>query len=235
MRASKTTGMWQEPYYECPVGESIFTVDVTKSSPSRLKAIRIMDELIVDLNNMKAKRILDFGAGKLRNTIPLLKEGFQVYACEYQRQFEHYSKSIEMLEATRKYRNFKTLIYPHEFRSSTVEFDAILLIYVMNIIPDPDHRKLILESCAQRLKQNGRLLWVTPGYDTHMNRRCIDKYEYEDGHILNVRGTHQTFYAEFRVVQIDDMVLRPELGFKFEKRYEFGKNRARLYSKSKAP
>lgn len=183
-------------------------------------------------NDKNFKNICDFGTGKLRNAEPFLKSGFTVYAVEYEEQFQ-YNASAKMLKfLQKKYpKRFKKLIFPSAFEASKVEFDAVLLIFVIHTIPSPEDRNLIIKICSEKLRKGGLLIWVTPYGDTNMRRLCKDQYAYKDGWILHAgTGTsRKTFYTEFRVPQIEDMMERH--GLTFIERLDFFKNPARVYER----
>jgi 2-polyprenyl-3-methyl-5-hydroxy-6-metoxy-1,4-benzoquinol methylase len=225
------------PYYKCAIEDKTYTVDVTLSAPPQTqRPSPIIEDLInylqeARVNGKQIKRICDFGAGKLRNIRSLIKKGFTVYAVEYGEQFQPNSASEQMLDTLRKdyKKQFKKLIFPSEFQDSSVEFDAVLLIFVTHIIPYPEDRHHVIKCCAEKLKKGGLLFWTTPYGDTNMRRLCNDKYKYRDGWLFHIQDTRQTFYTEFKVSQIDNMILNH--GFDFVKRLEFYKNPARIYVK----
>ena len=67
-------------------GKSI-TVDVTLSVNPALGPNQAITEAIAFFKRKNVKKVLDFGAGALRHTLPLLKEGFQVCAVDFEEQF----------------------------------------------------------------------------------------------------------------------------------------------------
>lgn len=181
--------------------------------------------------NKDFKIICDFGAGKLRNVRPFLEKKFTVYAVDYEEQFQ-YKKTIGMEgELQRDFpKRFKSSIFPEDFETLEIEFDIVLLIFVTHIIPSQDDRKLIIKMCSEKLRKDGLLIWVTPK-DTKMKRLCKDQFRYKDGFIFRAesRSKKKTFYTEFQVPQIDEMVERHRL--KFIDRFDLHKNPGRIYEK----
>lgn len=179
------------------------------------------------------KTICDFGAGKLRNVKPFLKEGFTVFAVDYEKQFR-YNASKAMQENLRHHfprRRFKKLIFPSDFDTKELDLDAVLLIFVNHIIPSPRDRDFIIRICSEKLRRGGLLVWVTPYWDAHMRKLFKPQYRYRDGWILHAetQAERKTFYTEFKVPQIDEMVGKH--GLKFIERIDFYKNPARIYEK----
>jgi hypothetical protein len=111
--------------------------------------------------------ILDFGAGNLRNTMYLLKKGYQVRSVEFKGTKET-EKKIE--EKTEEYKNqYKKLVFPHEFFESKEKFGLILLINVCSIMPVPSERLLAIQYCREKLTENGLILLFTIHNDRHNN------------------------------------------------------------------
>src|SRR5689334_587934 len=79
--------------------------------------------------------ILDFGAGKLRNTIYLLDKGYNVRAVEFEKTQHASKQSKDMYQKALSYSGqFDKLVFPHEFFQSDLKFDLVILINVANII-----------------------------------------------------------------------------------------------------
>src|SRR4051812_13704738 len=66
-----------------------FTIDVTSSiAPSLSANAGLIASITKWMKEHHCVRILDFGAGALRHTIPLLRAGFEVTAVEYENAFK---------------------------------------------------------------------------------------------------------------------------------------------------
>jgi len=127
-------------------------IDVTNSVPPfdspKQTLGSVLDEIVKTLP--KNSLILDFGAGKLRNTIYLLSKGHNVRAVEFEKTQEATPTAKQMYEVARGYgRKFDKLVFPHEFFQSNLKFDLILLINLCNIMPVPAERLLVLQYCRE--------------------------------------------------------------------------------------
>src|SRR2546428_1359868 len=168
--------MWESPIYKLnqPFGKdkhknSLYreiVIDVTKSAPSfsaPQKALRsALTRTIAETKLKKSAKILDFGSGKLRNALYFLARGYNVCSVEYESMFVGSKQAASaLLKAERYKKRFSTLIYPHQFATCKDEFDLAMLINVMNIMPIPAERLLVLNYCNKRLRPGGHLLWYT--------------------------------------------------------------------------
>src|SRR5437667_10433899 len=81
--------IWQKPLYQLTTknGKKI-VIDVTSSVSPGLPPNKVIDTLIPFFQQKNVERIIDFGAGSLRHTFPLLDAGFQVCAVEFQENFD---------------------------------------------------------------------------------------------------------------------------------------------------
>src|SRR5439155_27303182 len=96
------------------------------------------------------ERIIDFGAGSLRHTFPLLDAGFQVCAVEFQENFDRPVCAKALAEA-KQHSNFSTLIYPNDFISDRRRFDAAFLCYVLQVMPIRTERDTVLKHLRKKL------------------------------------------------------------------------------------
>ena len=79
-----------DPYYDVTIqAGSRVRIDVTNSISASSGANAAISETIIPwLRSQGCRRVLDFGAGALRHTIPFLKSGFEVIAVEYKEAFD---------------------------------------------------------------------------------------------------------------------------------------------------
>jgi SAM-dependent methyltransferase len=235
--------MWNSPVYKLnrPLGfdkhknrryEQI-VIDVTKSAPpfsvpgSTLeKALRAT---IAAAGIHRDQAILDFGAGKLRNALFLLKGGYRVCGVEYKQLFEESDQAKSLLQSAKRHGSrFSRLVYPHQFNQSNQKFDLALLINVINIMPVAAERLLVLQYCHQKLRPNGHLLWYTQRGDADYRDRLIPRYAIGDGHYVGRGNKYKTFYREFTVAEID--ALLAGAGFELVRSIAAtARNQARLY------
>jgi SAM-dependent methyltransferase len=179
-------------------------------------------------------RILDFGAGKLRHTVPLLELGHQVTAVDYRDLFDRPSDQVkENLAIAKTHGNrFGQLVYPSDFVAlNDRQFDLVLLINVLNIMPDPLERLFVIEHCGKRLRANqGHVLIFCQHGDSDQIAAAADAVT--DGGCTEGKG-RKTFYKDYN--DRDEIIrLVKVMGFKHEEsvKIDAGKNHALLFKKS---
>ena len=239
--------MWESPIYKLNqfVGTDEddnrvykqIVIDVTRSAPSfAAPGIALTGALEMTLAAAGVgpqDTILDFGAGKLRNTLYLLQRGYRVCAVEYAHQFTHSKPARENLaRAEAEFGDrFSKLIYPADFVASTRRFKLVLLINVVTIMPVPSERQLVLQACHQQLADGGFLLWYTQRGDAHYQERLEDRYRIGDGVYVGLNAKLKTFYREFTVAEIDRLLA--QAGFEYDRKVDATwRNQSRLYRKS---
>ena len=81
---------FENPYYSGKTGAGdTIRIDVTNSISAGLEGSSgLVDAVTNWMDERGLTTILDFGAGALRHTIPLLEAGFQVTAVEYREAFQ---------------------------------------------------------------------------------------------------------------------------------------------------
>jgi len=238
--------MWKSPLYIYkmmdkldPADDSEILVDVTWSAkpthatmaPSLEKALRVTFDYL-DKSKLK---ILDFGAGKLRHTIPLLEIGHFVDACDYRSLYEKPSQEIKKnLEKARKYKKyFSQLIYPADFAKIAVQYDLIMMVNVLNVMPEPLERYFVLQKCNQHLSNGGYLLWFCQYGDAEQLNSTED-FRITDGGCTTKKG-RKTFYKDYNSRKA---VLRMMgvMGFEYVSlKIDAGKNHALLFKRTQKP
>jgi SAM-dependent methyltransferase len=240
-------GIWQSPIYEFRVpagaddsGNDLIkevVVDVTTSAPrfeDPGKTLgRILGEALDYLRLEKRERIdriLDFGAGKLRNTIFLLQKKHNVTAVEFGNLSTDSPQGQRLLAKAKRFRKrFKELVFPHQFTRSGAKFDLALLVNVLNIMPVPSERLLVLQHCHEKLRKGGHLFWYTQYGDYDQNKRCTAANVLGDGYYIGKTTKFKSFYREFSAHEIDEMLISS--GFALVKTFDVSHNQARLYRK----
>ena len=236
--------VWQKPLYPFRIPTGLDTndkqtfaeiyIDVTGSAPSfdtpGSYLSNVFEELLKKFPKTKKLQILDFGAGKLRNTIYFLEKGHTVYACEYE-NLKNSSKHAKTLfaKADDYSKRFKEYIFPEEFIKSKEQFDLILLINVLNVMPVPAERWLVLLHCHQRLNKDGLILWYSQFGDKDQRNRCTDENKISDGWYMGKNSRYKTFYREFFDPEIKGMFL--SCGFDYVESIKVPHNQARLFKK----
>jgi hypothetical protein len=212
-------------------------IDVTRSAPSFAtpgKALSSALEVTLEAAGIgPADTILDFGAGKLRNTLYLLERGYRVCAVEFADQFTHSKPARENLARARSEfaGRFSTLLYPADFIASDRRFKLVLLINVINIMPVSPERLLVLQACHGKLADGGFLLWYTQRGDAHYEERLKQQYRIGDGVYVGRHAKYKTFYREYTVDEID--ALLAQAGFTYDRKVEATwRNQSRLYRKT---
>lgn len=227
--------MWESPIYKFKTKvegkEKEILIDVTGSAPTfkvpgkQLESA--FDVLLKGLDPKKTK-ILDFGGAKLRNTIYLLEEGFTVYACEFEDLFKRSKQADELLKKAKTYPNFKSLVFPNDFLDYEGEFDVLLLINVLDIMPIPIERLCVLALCREKMKKNGRLLWYTQ-HGAYTKENAVTKLL--DGLVTGKGRKYHMFYRDFSRKEIHEMLM--STGFSFNNKFKFpsvGGNQAYVFN-----
>jgi hypothetical protein len=222
--------LWDKPIYQMQSsrGETL-TIDVTNSVSAGLGPHQAIHEVIPFLQRHDVQSIVDFGAGALRHTMPLLAAGFQVCAVEFQEAFAR-PACKKALQQARRYHGFSALIWPREFRRDSRKFDAALLSYVVQIMPVPDERDLVLAMLKKKLKKGGFILYLSR-YGQPLPGK---QFECGDGHFMGPRRKTHTFYREFSTELTHETFKRikfePVTGTPLRKR---GNEQVFLYSRKK--
>ena len=222
---------WESPLYEFQLTNRKVVVNVTRSCPSFSVPTPGVSDIAAELRKEGRRRVLDFGAGKLRNTLFLLKlkAGFKVWAVEYKDCFET-PAGEERLEKAQNYKGFFLKKWPHEFLGSDFEVDAVLLINVANVVPDEADRKRIVAESAARLKRGGWFLWMSQFGEPHYKPGVTKRLGSQDGGwFYSLDDTHQTYYKEFTIPEIKAYFDGKQ--FKELRKLNAGHHRAFLFEK----
>jgi len=198
---------WKSPYYKYIITKrkKKVTINVTSSIPSFNIPIKGLSDVVAEFKKRKFKTIIDFGAGKLRNTMYLLQENFKVYSVEFKEAFST-PNAKERLEEARSFKNFFFLKYPKDFLDFNKMADAIIMVNVVNIVPEESERKKILRECAIRLKHNGLLLLMTQYGEPHYRPGVTKRLKLNDGWIYGLNRTYQTFNREYSIPELKELV-----------------------------
>lgn len=217
--------MWESPIYkfEEEVSEKgkilkkPFVINVTYSVPRSLpdpgNALKGVFNKITKDKDPEKLQILDFGAGKLRNTIWLLQKGFTVHAVEFKELGDRLDGAKEQWTLAKKFPNFKPLVFPGDFIDQNEKFDIILLINVVNVMPIPPERFALLCLLREKIKNNGILLWHQwRGLATGQSKYS-DENAFIDGYLMGQKN--HTFYSEYSREQTFEIL--SATGFSFNK------------------
>lgn len=221
---NRVAGSWKTPLYQ--YGK--ITIDVTSSISAGLGPHRRLADKFIPLANekLKKRRVLDFGAGALRHTLPLLKANFEVCAVEFKEAFER-KEAGEAIERAKASNNFSSLIWPEQFKNDRRRFDAALIIYVLQVMPEASEREAVIKYISGKL--------VEPGYLLYMSRwgqvtKEMKGRKLNDGCWMWPDRARHSFYTEFTHEQTNEMMERH--GFKREASWsEGGTEQVFLYRK----
>jgi len=183
---------WKSPIYKYAGGKIV--IDVTTSISSGLPPHRVLKrDFMPYIRKLGHRRILDFGAGALRHTLPMLAYDVEVCAGEVEAAFGR-EVAMEALEKARRRANFSTLIWPAGFKKDGRRFDAAVLSYVLQTMPEKEERKEVVKLIAKKLVDGGHLLYLSRTdqitRETNARRVCDGYYMWPE------RETH-SFYTEF--------------------------------------
>lgn len=199
---------WKSPIYRFRDSGPEVVIDVTTSvSPGLPPHQIIRREFIPLLGQRESIRVLDFGAGALRHTLPLLRAGFEVCAVEFERTFTRPASSRALARA-RKNSNFTTLIWPHEFLRDRRRFDAAILAFVIQTMPRPDERAVALRAISEKLVRDGYLLYMARYGQITAGMRL---HRVGDGFFTWPKRSEHSFYREFGTEETHRMMKRRKL------------------------
>jgi hypothetical protein len=195
---------WELPLYAYDLPSRKIVVNVARSCPSFAVPTPGIPDVAAELRKEGKHRVLDFGAGKLRNALYLLgrKVGFRVWAVEFKDCFET-PAGQERLEEAKKHAGFFLKKWPDEFLKADFAVDAVLLVNVANVVPDEGDRRKIVRECTKRLSRGGWFLWMSQYGEPHYKPGVTKRLQAPDsGWFYNLDKEHQTYYKEFTIPEI---------------------------------
>lgn len=224
--------LWSSSIYrlKAKAGHDV-TIDVTTSINAALQANSVFIETIIPLFTERGvKRIVDFGAGSLRNTIPLLPAGFSVCAVEFERAFAR-DVCREAKATAEQFTNFTPLVWPEAYLKDHRRFDAALLCYVLQTMPIPTERLAVLRSLKKKLVGDAYVVYMSR---YNQIRGKIDaKQRVSDGYYMWPRRAEHSFYREFETQETHDLFAR--FGFRpLRSLSQRGTEQMVLYGRGKA-
>lgn len=147
-------------------------------------------------------RVLDYGCGKLRYTIPLARRVATVCAVDSEYQLARSQAIGGQTTTVREYASHLSnvvVMTPEECLSSSIVCDYVLCANVLSAIPDLDARTEVLAAAAGRLSSHGRGLVCTQyrhsSFAEYAN--CDRARRYADGYLIRDKshGTSASFYG----------------------------------------
>jgi hypothetical protein len=220
--------MWEKPIYRLKAknGKYVY-IDVTTSCSPGLKCNEVFKKVVQFFKRHNIETILDFGAGSLRHTFPLLKSGFRVCAVEFKEQLQRpYCKKA--LKRAQKSANFSALIFPDQFIKDNRKFDAAILSFVVPTMPITKERKALFKLIKKKLKRDSVIFWMSQYGKYGIALKETNRVS--DGWYLNPSRNMHSFYTEFKNDEIDRML--KEIKYKrILSPSKRGNDQFRLYSK----
>jgi hypothetical protein len=149
---------WESPIYKLAVPKCPLTVNVTGSAPNFEVAVGGVPDLPAKFREHRCRRVLDLGAGYLRNSIALLKSdpGLFVTAVEYPECLDSKFGNARLAEASSYGSRFE-LKSPKQFSDGSQIYDAAIIVDVVHIVPLVETRKEIVVKCGAHLRPGGLL------------------------------------------------------------------------------
>lgn len=187
---------YQGPKFEYrlkyPGKDKNVTVDVTRSAPRGNLALNAqMIQTLKEFFVGPGENVLDFGAGAWLRYITMInktmsRRPLELYVVEYEEAFKNRSSGVQpvvtnLRKTFNQYAIFQT---PEKFASRAKRgtcFDLILLINVLNTIPEEDHRAVIFRTLAKRLNPLG---WLVVDQRIWVKSENPEAPKYGDGWII---------------------------------------------------
>lgn len=200
---------WDSPIYQLRIPKRRLTVKVTLSAPNFPGPLRALSDLSPAFREHGVKSILDFGAGKLRNTLSLLRQanGFKLTAVEYAECLNKSEWAKARLADAQSFGQSFHFQTPREFIDDSEVFDAVLLIDVLHIIPLKQVRKAIIDTCTNRLRSGGLLFLSAVHGEPNQQPGNQRRYSFGDGSCFSVqknqrfqRFAHEYHFDEFKAL-----------------------------------
>lgn len=139
--------------------------------------------------------ILDYGCGRLRNTKYLLENGFKTSILDSEFQLDKQASKIKSLNI---HNSFNTTNINFNF-----QYDAILLSFVLNVIPDIEERELVLSNIYKLIKDDG-IVYIEVR-DNKFIKDLKSKDLYKDG-VLTGKGNSKTFQKPYSNSELKDFL-----------------------------
>ena len=143
----------------------------------------------------KDMEILDYGAGRLRNALYLLKEGFSnISLIDTKEQIKNWDKHKE---------KFKEIYSIDEIESVNKKYDYILCSYVLNVIPSYEERVTVIKNINRLLNNNGVAIIEVRGENSLKEVKY--KESFNDGYICG-KNKIRTFQKPYSMNDIIEFI-----------------------------
>ena len=176
---------------------SKFEIRVENSAPSQRIPAKSLEFLKQHLDGSKAKSVVDYGFGRLRNVETLLQLTNDLTIVDIPEQVLRMKEEIPP--------GLRRKVYtPNDFFSLKKRYEVIVCIAVLHIIPIPSLRKNILEQLNLKLNPRGVLMLDVPIHESYYSDES--KFERHNDGILLGTGKTRTFRKNFDSEELDDLV-----------------------------
>ncbi|MHC4621129.1 MAG: methyltransferase domain-containing protein [Planctomycetota bacterium] len=194
-------------------------VDVTRSAPHgkvtlNAQMVQTLKEFLVG----PGERVLDFGAGAWLRYVTMINNTMnhrplELYVVEYEEAFKNRSSDAqpEVTNLRNKLNTYATFWTPQKFASRAkreTHFDLILLINVLNTIPEEEHRAVIFRTLAKRLRPTG---WLVVNQRIWVETENPEAPKYGDGWIIE-QPNYCTYRAGTGATWFNNMAREAGLG-----------------------
>ncbi len=201
------SSLFENPIYRLTAksGKKV-TIDVTSSLSAGLPPNKVVADTLVDFFHSKhVETIVDFGAGALRHTFPLLEAGFEVCAVEFEEQLKKPAVAEAYAKAEHDFPNFCTLVWPKHFKKDKRHFDAALVCYVLQVMPIRKERDVVLQLLKKKLNAESYLLVMSRfGQSRGIPKEQVVK----DGFYMYPERDAHSFYSELPTEQLRKQIER---------------------------
>ncbi|MEG0908743.1 MAG: methyltransferase domain-containing protein [Bacilli bacterium] len=173
----------------------------------------------------KDKRILDYGCGKLRNSIYLLDNEFKVSICDTKDQLINLNNNDKYEKQLAK---FEDVFCCDGQVVTTDKYDIILNSFVLNVV-DENTRRQILSNIRLMLKDDGYLYIEVRTYKDIENAKF--KTPFQDGFLMGKQSI-RTFQKPFYIDELENFLLIN--GFNVQYTKDTGKSIIAIATKEKS-
>ena len=198
---------------------SEFTILVENSAPSQGKPAKSARWASEILQNLGIYNVADLGCGRLRNLIIFENHFSEITLIDTDLQCDRIRGLTPEVE------NIK-LITSSIFQEEQKLYEAIFLISVLHIIPEPKMRSDLLDLAISKLTRPGFLIVDVPTGISYYRHKCTNDRKYSDGYVMG-HGRHRTFYKNFHAKDLDALLSMNDQ-LKLYKKVYFDKHLVRI-------
>ncbi|MDJ0901038.1 MAG: class I SAM-dependent methyltransferase [Xenococcus sp. MO_188.B8] len=175
-----------------------FIIRVENSAPSQSKPAKSVLWASEVLQELGITNIADLGCGRLRNLIV----------------FQNYFSEITLIDTDLQCNRVQYLIPEAEnvklitssiFQEEEKLYEAIFLISVLHILPEPKMRNNLLNLAISKLAKPGFLVVDVPTGVSYYRKKCTNDRKCSDGYVMG-NGRYRTFYKNFYAKELDTLL-----------------------------